>query len=497
MSTETIGHGGTPVADPAAAAGATAHLARNELGPVSIALFVVAAAAPLSVMAGVGPLAIQLGGLGAPGGYLIGGLLMAVFAVGFVAMARHIPNAGAFYAYIGRGLGRPLGAGAALFATFAYNALEICFVGVFGYFAATTFAEVLGIDVAWQWWSALCIALIAFLGYRRVTLSATVLGVMLGLEVAILLVLAVPVILQGGETGLTLVTFDPANIFTSGVGALFVLSFGAFIGFESTAIYSEEARDPRRTVARATFLAVAFLGLFYTLIMWMIVVAFGPDGALVIATDDPAGMFFVAMDQYVGGVSTDVMRLLIVTSAFAATLAFHNAAARYHFALGREHILPRALARANPHTGAPAAGSLAQTVISIVVIGICMIIGADPYLEIFLWPGSMGILAVLALQTLCSLAVVAYFRSRARGEDGPAESVWATTIAPVAATIGLAITCYLIVRNFDLLTAASAGTNLALLLPLPVIFAAGVVRALQIKRTDPAHYEQLLSSRVD
>ena len=196
-------------------------------------------------MAGVGPLAIQLGGLGAPGGYLIGGLLMAVFAVGFVAMARHIPNAGAFYAYIGRGLGRPLGAGAALFATFAYNALEICFVGVFGYFAATTFAEVLGIDVAWQWWSALCIALIAFLGYRRVTLSATVLGVMLGLEVAILLVLPCRVILQGGgETGLTLVTFDPANIFTSGVGALFVLSFGAFIGFESTAIYSEEARDP-------------------------------------------------------------------------------------------------------------------------------------------------------------------------------------------------------------------------------------------------------------
>ncbi len=45
MSTETIGHGGTPVADPAAASGATAHLARNELGPVSIALFVVAAAA--------------------------------------------------------------------------------------------------------------------------------------------------------------------------------------------------------------------------------------------------------------------------------------------------------------------------------------------------------------------------------------------------------------------------------------------------------------------
>jgi amino acid transporter len=41
-------------------------------------------------------------------------LVLAVFAVGYVAMARHITNAGARYAYISRGLGRPAGVGAAL-----------------------------------------------------------------------------------------------------------------------------------------------------------------------------------------------------------------------------------------------------------------------------------------------------------------------------------------------------------------------------------------------
>jgi amino acid transporter len=41
-------------------------------------------------------------------------LVLAVFAVGYVAMARHITNAGALYAYISRGLGRPAGVGAAL-----------------------------------------------------------------------------------------------------------------------------------------------------------------------------------------------------------------------------------------------------------------------------------------------------------------------------------------------------------------------------------------------
>jgi amino acid transporter len=41
-------------------------------------------------------------------------LVLAVFAVGYVAMARHITNAGALYAYISRGLGRPAGVDAAL-----------------------------------------------------------------------------------------------------------------------------------------------------------------------------------------------------------------------------------------------------------------------------------------------------------------------------------------------------------------------------------------------
>jgi amino acid transporter len=41
-------------------------------------------------------------------------LVLAVFAVGYVAMARHITNAGALYAYISRGLRRPAGVGAAL-----------------------------------------------------------------------------------------------------------------------------------------------------------------------------------------------------------------------------------------------------------------------------------------------------------------------------------------------------------------------------------------------
>ena len=58
--------------------------------------------------------------------------MLAIFSVGYVAMARHIANAGAFYAYISRGIGRPLGVGAAWVALLAYNAFQLASIGGFG-----------------------------------------------------------------------------------------------------------------------------------------------------------------------------------------------------------------------------------------------------------------------------------------------------------------------------------------------------------------------------
>src|SRR5689334_3716182 len=111
---------------------ATATLRSGSLGSADIAFFVVSAAAPLTVMAGVAPLAILLGGIGAPAGYLIAGITLAVFAVGFTTMSRHVRSGGAFYAYITRGLGRPVGIGAALLALIGYNGMEIGVYGLLG-----------------------------------------------------------------------------------------------------------------------------------------------------------------------------------------------------------------------------------------------------------------------------------------------------------------------------------------------------------------------------
>jgi hypothetical protein len=107
---------------------------------------------------------------------------------------------------------------------------------------------------------------------------------------------------------------------------------------------------PDRTVPRATYIAVAFLGLFYAFISWVIIQAFDNTGAVAIASKNSAGMFFTAMTTYVGTWATDLMRVLIVTSLFAALLAFHNAITRYTHALASEGALPP---QARPHPPRP------------------------------------------------------------------------------------------------------------------------------------------------
>jgi hypothetical protein len=72
-------------------------------------------------------------------------------------------------------------------------------------------------------------------------------------------------------------------------------------------------------------------------------------------------MFFTAMNTYVGNWATDLTRVLIVTSLFAALLAFHNAITRYTYALASEGALPRQLGRIHPVHKSPYIAGLADS----------------------------------------------------------------------------------------------------------------------------------------
>src|SRR5215471_14344838 len=144
-------------------------LAKDRLGVPVVLFFVLAGVAPLTVAAGVIPSAYATTGLtGIPAAFVVVVVTLALFATGYMAMARHITNAGAFYAFIARGLGRIPGTAAALVALLAYSFLQVALYGAFGPAAASLAAAHLHVHQPWWFWSLAAWAVITVLGLLRV-----------------------------------------------------------------------------------------------------------------------------------------------------------------------------------------------------------------------------------------------------------------------------------------------------------------------------------------
>jgi amino acid transporter len=456
---------------------------RGSLGTWDIVFFVVSAAAPLLVMAGVAPFALLKGGLGVPDAYLLAGVILAVFAVGFTTMSRYVPNAGAFYAYVIKGLGRPAGITAALLALMSYNTLQIGMYGLLGVSAQETFSSLWNINIPWPVFALAGIAFVWLLGFNSVDFGARVLAVFLTAESAILFLLAISVLVKGGAHGITFSSFTPAHAFTTGTGAVLAVAFAAFMGFESTVIYRPEARNPRRTIPRATYIAVGFLALFYGFIVWSIIQAYGAGQVIAAAAKDPVGLFFNAADQYLGTWAGDTMHVLMISSVLASLLAFHNAVNRYTLAIADEGMLPASLGKIQRRTGSPYVAGIVQTVLALIVVGGFALAHADPYLQLLIWVNTPGVLGLVLLQALVAVSAVVFFR-----RHQTSEGIWRTLIAPVLATIGMIASMYLMVTNITLFTGASDTVNRVIELTVPATVVIGLAWAGWLRRFRPAVY---------
>jgi amino acid transporter len=472
----------------ATAASPANRLRKNSLGVGAVVFMVISAAAPLTAVAGGTPLGMLMGnGAGFAGAYLFVTLLLLLFSVGYVAMARHIGNAGAFYAYSARGLGGFAGGAAAMIAILSYNAMQIGVMGLFGAATAGLFAD-FGLVLPWWAWSFLGVALVGVLGYRRVDLSARILTVLVLAEYAVVLILNLVIIGAGGDSGLNLAPFSWSQM-TSGAPAIAILfAFAAFIGFEATTIYAEEARQPEVTVPKATYISVLLIGIFYILSAWAMAMGAGADKlvATLQGLQDPTTFLFGLSDRYAGSLLTQAMSLLFVSSLFAGVLAFHNAVARYMYVAGRERLLPQAIGVTHPVYQSPHVASLVQTAIAAVVIGLFAILGLDPVLALFSWLTNVGTLGIIVLMAAASLSVVMFFRKRPDGG-----SAVQTTVLPAITFVAFVIIIYMIVVNFGSLSGASG--FLGAFLPGLVLIAAilGVVTANALKTSDAKAFARL------
>lgn len=468
----------------------TSRLRRNSIGTSHIVFFVVSAAAPLSgVVLGV-PVMIGLGnGIGAAGAFVMVTVVLLLFAVGYSAMSRHVVDPGGFYTYITRGLGRPAGLGAATLALFAYTAIQAGMFGALGAFVDRLVRSYLDAGPPWWVYSLIGVALCLWLGVRQVDIGARVLGVLLVMETVLVIALDVVIAATGGARGggaasLSWEPFAPSAVIAGALGIALVFAHTSFIGFEATTIYGEEARNPRRAVPRATYIALVMMGAFYAISAWLLVNAFPADHVVDIARANPEGFAAAALTSQLGVASADVMSVLIVTSIFAAVLAFHNTLARYLFTLGRQGLLWTALGQSHAVRQSPQTACLVQAATAVVVLGVFAVAGADPYTNIYVWATGVGAIGVIVLQLIASIAVFAFFR-----RHDVDHRIWHTILSPALGMIGLLVLAVAAISNFGLLIGTdSVGVAVAVAAILPCVALAGVGRALWLRRHSPAAY---------
>ncbi|WP_029106338.1 APC family permease [Mycobacterium sp. URHD0025] len=468
-----------PVA-PAGGGTSQANLSGN-MGVSSLMLTVLAFSAPIAAVAGFIPFSIMFGGEGATLVFAFATVSLLLFAVGYVTMTKWLPKPGSFYAFISAGIGKIPGLGAAFMAVVSYLLiLSGCFVFI-GLTVKELVASTDGPETPWWLWAIVSWVIVSILCYFHIEVSAKILSVAMVFEIGIVMVFNVAVVLRGGgPEGYSATPLNPASLTHGDFGIALLFAIMIFLGFEATALFRDEVRTPGKTIPRATYGAVLFVGTLYTVSCYLLTTAYGTD-AVQAATDDPKMMFPSAIGHFAAPAFTQLTFAFIITSELAAAISVHNVTARYIYNLGVDRALPAVFAQVHPRHGSPARASVAVAVvvaILVVPLGLANLAGEGLDAQLF----GLGTVGVLVLMTLVSVAVIAWFSRRG---VPPGANWFKCFIAPGLAIAALAPTIVLAVLHFDLVVGGAPGQNLGLLTVLAASLVLGGGLAIYFRSAKP------------
>lgn len=457
----------------------------HQLSTQFIVFLVIAAAAPLASMIGNLPIALARGtGANVPVAFLIAGAILIAFTTGYAFIGRRVVSTGAFYTYVAEGLGKPLGVGTAYCAIISYGSFAFGLAAACGYFDEQVSLAV-GYRVDWTICAAVSVLLTGLLNFRSMDASSKLLAVIIVVETAVLVVFDASVVAAKGWAAFPLSSFAPDRWFAPGVGVSLMTAFTCFVGFESGALYSKEAADPVRSIPLASYISVVLIGSFYLITAWITVGAIGADQAKSQAMAHGGTLVLDLIKQYDGEIASDVAGVLLCTSMLATYIAIHAAASRYVFALAREGLLPRRLARFDEVSNVPVAATLCISVATVVCLAGIAITRTDPYAAIIPVLIGMGTLGIIALQATAAIAILFYV-ARRRQEAGTI-----VLLASLIAAAGLAVALTAVWTNFTLLSTVSTPFVAWLPVLYPITIFIGLGFSFWLRTARPLRYDRL------
>lgn len=458
----------------------------GKLGGLQFYFSVMSYNAPMVVVIGVVPVMVARGtGIGTPISFVMAGIVLACFAVGFTMMSRILPRPGGFYSMITAGLGRSIGLGSGLLALLGYFC---AYAGTFAFggLAMDNLVDTTlnGPQLPWYGWGSVFWVVCAILGYVRVDVSANVLTVILILGLLTIAVYDVLVLIKGGAggAGISLGPLGPAHWFDGSFSMGILLALGMYGGFEVAVLFREELDNPDRTIPRVTYGVIVLAMATYALSSFLFINSVGTPNVVAAARADPTAAMTRSLEASGGRILAETATVIAIISTFAVVLAAHNITARYMFNLSADKILPSRLSGVHHRHGSPHAASL---VTSAAVLALGGVVVASHLTAVTFYTAMLGITSfvISVVIFIASLAVPIYLHQHAR-RDG----VWRTKICPILAILGLGSGLVLAIVNFPALVGGSTTLALALMVLILGLFLLGATLARVYRRVRPEIY---------
>jgi amino acid transporter len=329
--------------------GSQGGLRANAIGLGGDIIVAVANVAPSSAVAFTLALLLTLTGLASPLVVLVVGLLMLCVTLGYAAMNRWRPSAGAPYVWVGEATTPSLGIGTGLLSAVGatlFNIGNITLAGAYLLFVvspSTTFPKV----VTWLIAAAI-MAILLWLSIRGLRPSVVVQTTLIVIEYVSVITFVILALIHEarGSGGATLPSWSDFSL-GSNIGGIHGLANAGvtcavlYAGWEAVSVVGEESTKPRQNPGRAMIGSVAFLIVWFT---GLIMVFQGISSQKTVLAHG-GDVLAYAGSLLAPGIWGRILPLAVLIAVIGTTQLQMTEASRLLYAFARDRLLPRFLGK--------------------------------------------------------------------------------------------------------------------------------------------------------
>jgi amino acid transporter len=465
-----------------------------KLRTVHLVALLIAAHSPLTILWSLVPAALGSGGVVAtPLVFAIAGLIMLGFVLGFGGLGRRIRHPGGLYVQVVRGLGRPIGLGAASLMFLSYVGVVAGLYSLSALMLHALLLSVFSVDLPMVVPLAFSVVAVWILSRVPILIVARVLIVGVSLQIFTVVWLSFSELKSPAGGSVSYTALDPGWLLSGSFGVALVLAISVFIGSEAAASYSDELIDPVRSIPKATYLSYAVTAAVLVFSGWAISVVVGPEQSVMPGVAVLPNIVAVLVGRESASLVVNLLLGNLVVGIIAACVTMNNATARQLAGLARDGVLPRFFA-----IGPDGAPPMLSTTVQPVVAGVAAFAATFTALKAMpLWLAIASALGVVGVLMLASTATATWFL-RGEADEGGFFGWEGQVVAGLLSIItigGVFLYGVTHIREVDQASPSSASWLVGTL--IAGTFAVGVTVALVLRETRPATYAMIGASKPE